>query len=679
MLSIDEDIKEYGIHYQIIEKDGIVLTNTPVQEIVVPSSVQEYHFMNMLSNVLYQFSVFAINEDGIGVKTKTEARTCKCPATLYGNYFISNPYVRADPGNNDNINGILPEVIDLVVKEACGMCPRKGGQRLDTVLDLVQNGKRTFARKSSRARVFDDIDDFTQFSFPLNSNPASADTDSNFVPVVKYPGAVLIVRQPDTSELVKQMILNILGIWPIFLINALFIILSGGIVWALENYIGTEQFQTKPRAGVAEGIYWAYVTQTTVGYGDFTPVRVSSRIFAVIWILISFVMASILLGSLTTAFLTTVSSADGKLYGTKVAAMSGSFEETLAIWRNAKVDKDKQYDTIQSLVDALMDETVDAILIDAYKAGDAKNILSLPTIRPAKLIEYPRYYGFVFSGALASSASAFEDYIDAKGSEIMTILENTSEKMEPQEAAEIKSIFDQDSPHLRQTLIILTVTLIIFIILGLALWFFCFKERQVIAPSPTNYEELVQLNDQSKEFNDRILERIEELTKKMDTQRVKLAFDKGQSSLSKFALKEQNRHRKVHRFNRTELALGSIPECSVYHLLPSMQTAELIKPADSRCNSAFFATDDNNNDDSAHVDENTTEITQFIFHQNDDEDDDDFIQETERNNDDTDEPPVTNRSETNDSHQPENTVANDDPGVQHSTTVTIHPPPESSE
>ena len=55
--------------------------------------------------------------------------------------------------------------------------------------------------------------------------------------------------------------------------------------------------------------------------------------------------------------------------------------------------------------------------------------------------------------------------------------------LQPQEAAEIKSIFDPESPHLRQTLIILTITLIIFIILGLALWYFCFKERQVIAPS----------------------------------------------------------------------------------------------------------------------------------------------------------------------------------------------------
>jgi len=36
------------------------------------------------------------------------------------------------------------------------------------------------------------------------------------------------------------------------------------------------------------------------------------------WILVSLVMGSILLGALTTAFLTTVSAPDGKIYGKKV-------------------------------------------------------------------------------------------------------------------------------------------------------------------------------------------------------------------------------------------------------------------------------------------------------------------------------------------------------------------------
>jgi len=82
------------------------------------------------------------------------------------------------------------------------------------------------------------------------------------------------------------------------------------------------------------------------------------------------------------------------------------------------------------LVQALTDKTVDGILVDAYKAGEYKEVLTTDTTRPAKLVEYPRYYGFVFSGPLATSSSAFVDFLSANSEDVMKILENTAEQME---------------------------------------------------------------------------------------------------------------------------------------------------------------------------------------------------------------------------------------------------------
>jgi len=145
--------------------------------------------------------------------------------------------VQSESFESGAIKGVFPQVIDAILKSACGYCPRSNGQRIDTVLDLTTNGKLSFARKSSRERVIDDIDQFTQFSFPLTSSPASpAGVKSSFVPVVKYPGAILLVRQPDSTELVQQMMLNVLATWPIFFMNGLFIILSGGLVWLLVRH-----------------------------------------------------------------------------------------------------------------------------------------------------------------------------------------------------------------------------------------------------------------------------------------------------------------------------------------------------------------------------------------------------------------------------------------------------------
>ena len=58
-------------------------------------------------------------------------------------------------------------------------------------------------------------------------------------------------------------------------------------------------------------------------------------------------------------------------------------------------------------MDALTDEKVDAILIDAYKAGDAKNTLSLPTIRAAKHSTTQLFILQITSIALLKSHSLF--------------------------------------------------------------------------------------------------------------------------------------------------------------------------------------------------------------------------------------------------------------------------------
>ena len=78
---------------------------------------------------------------------------------------------------------------------------------------------------------------------------------------------------------------------------------------------------------------------------------------------------------------------------------------------------------------ALTDKTVDGILIDAYKAGENKSVLATDAIRPVKLVEYPRYYGFVFSGPLATSSSVFVDFLTAKSEDVVKILEKTAVQM----------------------------------------------------------------------------------------------------------------------------------------------------------------------------------------------------------------------------------------------------------
>ena len=65
--SANDDVINYGIQYRILEQNGILANYSSVTEIVVPSSVRQYHFSNLQSNVLYEIRVFGINDDGYGV------------------------------------------------------------------------------------------------------------------------------------------------------------------------------------------------------------------------------------------------------------------------------------------------------------------------------------------------------------------------------------------------------------------------------------------------------------------------------------------------------------------------------------------------------------------------------------------------------------------------------------
>ena len=90
----------------------------------------------------------------------------------------------------------------------------------------------------------------------------------------------------------------------------------------------------------------------------------------------------------------------------------------------------KQYTAISQLVDALESKTVSAILIDAYTAGENKDVLSNPLLLPVKLIEYPRWFGAVVTGALANVESELNDYVSTNQGKILQVLEKFTEKME---------------------------------------------------------------------------------------------------------------------------------------------------------------------------------------------------------------------------------------------------------
>jgi polar amino acid transport system substrate-binding protein len=112
-----------------------------------------------------------------------------------------------------------------------------------------------------------------------------------------------------------------------FAIVLLCVLVMAHLQWLLESR-RTDDFPGSYLKGVGEGLWWAAVTLTTVGYGDRTPRTVGGRTLAVLWMVVAIVLLANLTASLTTSFtvqeLRSTINGPNDLAGRRVATLSGT-------------------------------------------------------------------------------------------------------------------------------------------------------------------------------------------------------------------------------------------------------------------------------------------------------------------------------------------------------------------
>jgi ABC-type amino acid transport substrate-binding protein len=105
-------------------------------------------------------------------------------------------------------------------------------------------------------------------------------------------------------------------------------LLIGIIVWSFEKRRNSEMFGDGTVMGIGNGIWWAMVTMTTVGYGDKSPKTLGGRIFAIVWMIFSIVFIAAFTATITTQL--TLTELRGKVHGfndlyhARVGCISGS-------------------------------------------------------------------------------------------------------------------------------------------------------------------------------------------------------------------------------------------------------------------------------------------------------------------------------------------------------------------
>ena len=138
------------------------------------------------------------------------------------------------------------------------------------------------------------------------------------------------------------------------------------LVWRFEHPINGDMWPEDYKKGMWESFWWTISTLLVGGADNKGPVGVGGRIIAIVWMLLSIVLVSLLTASFTTTLTINTLKGDingpGDLPGRKVATVKGSTAET---WLTAKAAKVVPYATVMDCVLALKSGDVNAVVYDA--------------------------------------------------------------------------------------------------------------------------------------------------------------------------------------------------------------------------------------------------------------------------------------------------------------------------
>ena len=171
-------------------------------------------------------------------KNQTEETPCEqnniCAKPFNITYINIVPYYRE------------PTFIEVMLGKCCGNCSATTNSiLLRNITELTRDAINT-----------------SDFVFPIL---AREDTEMlygfHFVPVLPIPSTYYVTAYKD------EFLENILSIWPVIVVCLLMAIIAGFLCWIFEMWSNEEEFPKAFYRGLVEGMWWSFISMTTVGYG----------------------------------------------------------------------------------------------------------------------------------------------------------------------------------------------------------------------------------------------------------------------------------------------------------------------------------------------------------------------------------------------------------------------------
>jgi ABC-type amino acid transport substrate-binding protein len=184
----------------------------------------------------------------------------------------------------------------------------------------------------------------------------------------------------------------------IFLVLFLLIIISGHLIWLAErsDKKWTTKFHRNYFPGVLDGMYWALVTASTVGYGDFVPKKWIGKALSGVLIIIFLPLFGFLIASLSSDLTLYNLKMDIQgpedLIGKRVGVIKGTTSEEYLREAPSEIFK---FEDAEQMYNALDVKAVDAVVYDAPVLRYYTNTKGRGKVEVVGKLFDRQYYGIV--------------------------------------------------------------------------------------------------------------------------------------------------------------------------------------------------------------------------------------------------------------------------------------------
>ncbi|XP_066910715.1 uncharacterized protein [Clytia hemisphaerica] len=268
-------------------------------------------------------------------------------------YSNAPPYIYKDA--NGNAHGMLINVLrEILITRCCLSCN-----------DLHILPEKEYTNKLINQFNKSTRDDIVA---PIYSN-SIATYRLPYTGLLKLTKISIIGEKSELSSenLMAHLIESVIFTWPLLLVALTLAICAGSVIWLLDTWVNKGQFPRRFPNGPFEGFWWAFVSMTTVGYGDRTPSSPAARIFAVLWILIGITIFNMYTAGLTSALSDQMmKKVTYDMHGKQIGVLTNvpNINQTI----RTHYASPKGFDTLSKMKDALLNDNINGLAMESPMA-----------------------------------------------------------------------------------------------------------------------------------------------------------------------------------------------------------------------------------------------------------------------------------------------------------------------